>query len=541
MKIDIQFQIKIATIATLCVFVFGLTVLAQGTSNDKRDWLSVETRYGELTGARAAESVRVFKGIPYAAPPVDSLRWRLPKQPASWEGVRDATEFGPDCLQPPDQYPRPMSEDCLYLNVWTSATASEPQPVMVWIHGGAFVFGSGSDSLYDGAQFAKSGVVLVTINYRLSFAGFFSHPDLSEESEHGVSGNYGIYDQLAALQWVQENIASFGGDPSNVTIFGESAGSMSVCYLMATPLSRGLFHKAIGQSGGCLAEHPTLESPLENPGQTEGELEGGGHATGIALMNALEEAGESQLGIEQLRELEAETLGTRLMELSVSLPWRAVYVDGHLFPDQMRTLIATGKGNPVPSLVGSNTDEGTTLYYNLPEPSKEEWQLSVIENMGSHGKMFVNLYVQDAMKSTKTASQQMISDAMFAWEARKWAELISSGGRDSYLYCFSHAPYFPDLGPERPLGAFHAGEISFAFNNRDYEHWEEEDHRVADFMHSYWVNFAKTGNPNGENVPEWPSYNAKDDETMDINSNAMVIRGYRKAKLDGWDLVHTLD
>ena len=495
---------------------------------------------GILLGSSVNDSVDVFKGIPYAAPPVGDLRWRLPKPVEKWDGSRDATEFGPNCLQAGGGN---VSEDCLYLNVWKPTSSKGPFPVMVWIHGGAFQFGTGSDEGYDGTKFAESDVVLVTINYRLGIVGFFAHPALSEEAEHGVSGNQGIHDQLAALRWVQENITAFGGDPDNVTIFGESAGSMSVCYLVATPLSKGLFHKAIGQSGGCFNKHPTLDDELDDPESTSGEIAGGGHAVGEAVAKIY---GTTKEGKEALVEMRSKTpleLATALYQSQRSMPWRSVYVDGHLFPDQMRNLVASGRGNVVPSIAGSNTDEGTTLYWGLPENELEVWKESIRANMGEEvADEFIELYLGDAKESTKTASQQMISDSTFAWEMRTWVQLLADHETDAYLYVYSHptALNLPNAEPSRSFGAFHAGEIQFVFNNDNGDLWNDDDRKVANLMHSYWVNFAKSGSPNGSGLPNWESYSREADNALEIGVSPKMIEGYRKAKLDGWESVNTL-
>lgn len=499
--------------------------------------LLVNTTYGTVKGSLEDETVRVFKGIPYAAPPIGDLRWRQPQAAASWEGVRDATEFGADCMQPTGSIGASQakkSEDCLYLNIWTSRR-KEPQPVMFWIHGGGFSFGSGSNDGYHGTEFAKSGIVLVTINYRLGLAGFFPHPGLSEESSRGISGNQGIHDQLAALQWVQENIAAFGGDPDNITIFGESAGSMSVCYLVATPLAKGLFHKAIGQSGGCFNRHPTLDGPLENPQQTRGELNGGGHAAGEIVARALGATSKGTGAIDELREMDWSAVVQAYRQGGVSLPWRSIYIDGYMFPDQMGKLLAGGGGNPVPALVGSNTDEGTWLFAGMPELSMEDWKTAIREAEEENAEKFIDLYMEDAKKSTRTASQQMTSDVLFAWDMRKWAQLITHRGLDAYMYVFSHAPFFPGVGEGRPMGAYHAGEIPFVFNKRNEIVWNKDDHKVADLMHAYWVNFAKTGSPNGKDLPNWPVYDTDLDNALDLNASPEVIHGWRKTKLDGWD------
>ena len=518
------------------IFILNQCEVSQESdSSYEESSLLVETNSGTVRGHMEEESVRVFRGIPFAAPPVGDLRWREPQPAVSWEGVRDATEFGADCLQalgPIGSRKIEKSEDCLYLNVW-SVERDEPQPVMVWIHGGDLRRGSGSMDRFHGKKFAESGIVLVTINYRLGILGFFAHPGLSEESERGVSGNQGIYDQLAALKWVQQNIAAFGGDPNNVTIFGQSAGSMSVCYLVATPLSRGLFQKAIGQSGGCFNKHPTLDDPLENPEQTQGELAGGGHAAGIVMAQTLGAAGEGTKAIEELREMDSGSFIHGYIQPSeLSLPWRSIYVDGYMFPDQMGNLIGGDSGNPVPVLVGSNTDEGTWHHAGIPELSLEDWKTSVRNNSEGDPEMFIELYMEDAKKSTMTASQQMISDVAFAWEMRKWAQLITQRGKDAYMYVFSHAP--PGGGPDRPKGAYHEGEIDFVFNRRMIG-WVEKDQELADLMHAYWVNFAKTGSPNGEGLPTWPVYDSDLDNAMELNEDPKPINEWRKAKLNGWE------
>lgn len=532
------------TAAGMVAMLLALIAHSQETVMESRPALA-ETSLGMVQGMSLSSTVDVFKGIPYAAAPVGELRWQLPQPVAEWEGIWKAEEFGPDCVQPraPNAEGPEMSEDCLYLNVWRPAGSKGPFPVMVWIHGGAFQFGSGSSEYYDGAEFAESGVVLVTINYRLNLAGFFAHPALSEENEYGISGNQGIHDQLAALKWIQDNIGAFNGDPDNITIFGESAGSMSVCYLVATPLSKGLFHKAIGQSGGCFNKHPALDDPLENPQSTEGEISGGGHVVGEFVGRLL---GATKSGAEGLAELRAKSpmqLGASLGASGRSMSWRSIYVDGYLFPDQMRNLVASGKGNVVPAIVGSNTDEGTTLYYNLPENELEDWKENIRANMGENADRFIDLYMKDAMESTRTASQQMISDTTFAWEMRTWARLVAQHDTNAFLYVFSHAAplALPNAEPTRTFGAFHAAEIPYVFHNSNEEIWNDVDNKVSNLMHSYWVNFAKTGNPNGPGLPAWDSYDRERDNSMDLNGEPKMIEGFRMAKLDAWEDVNSLE
>ncbi|MEM7019755.1 MAG: carboxylesterase family protein, partial [Pseudomonadota bacterium] len=352
---------------------------------------------GQARGMRIGDdqAILTFKGIPYAAPPIGEQRWAPPQPVAAWEGVKDTQKFSPDCLQAPsvEGFYSPaeteQSEDCLYLNVWTGAkTADENRPVMVWIHGGAFIQGSGSNSRYDGEQFARSGVVLVTINYRLGLTGFFAHPALTAASPNKASGNYGLLDQIAALQWIKENIKAFGGDPNNVTIFGESAGSISVCYMVTTPLAKGLFHKAIGQSGGCFARHASLtsaEGVIVDTGLAN-QMNESGHAIGLRLAETLGVSGEEPAALEALRAMDAKEMVRKLHEAKVMAPWRSIFVDGYVYPDQMRTLYTSGQCSQVDSIVGSTSEEGSTLWMTLPEMDFAAWQESVTQTKGRHAE-----------------------------------------------------------------------------------------------------------------------------------------------------------
>lgn len=535
LKIQARFRVRRPVLALAVLTALIAAFLHQSTVAG----LQVDTAQGPIVGMlnEDDENIRVFKGIPYAKPPVDQLRWRLPQPPEKREDVRDAKTFAARCSQGQGggfyaQRQAAISEDCLYLNIWTGAAENEALPVMVWIHGGAFVMGSAMEDFYDGTNFAQSGVVLVSINYRLGLAGFFAHPALRTEAGQVVA-NQGIYDQLAALEWVQDNIAAFGGDPNNVTIFGESAGSMSVCYLVATPLAKGLFHKAIGQSGGCFSEHPTVEQPSDPSDGQNGELAGGGFAVAERIGTALGADSSDAEGLAKLRSITWGQMQATLREAEVSSPWRSIYVDGLMFPGQMRTLIAQGKGNPVPAIVGSNTDEGTTLFPQIPDVSLEEWKTGIQGEMGENAQKFISLYLSDAEKSTKTAGQQMLSDSIFAWEMRTWARLNSARDLPAFLYVFSHAP--PIQGFGRSLGAYHAGEIAYAFKHSG-EVWNDDDHALADVIHSFWVNFAKTGNPNGEGLPQWSAYETESDIAMDLKVDAAALPKYRADKLDAWEI-----
>ncbi|MYD44447.1 MAG: carboxylesterase family protein [Gammaproteobacteria bacterium] len=511
--------------------------------------LLVQTAQGTLGGeiSHSHPSVRSYKGIPYAAAPIGNLRWQAPQSAAAWPGTRDATEFGNRCVQPKIETgfyatdDQPMSEDCLFLNVWTSSPAPDAkQPVMVWIHGGAFIMGSGSESIYHGDALAQDGVVVVTINYRLGLYGFFAHPVLSKESSTDTSGNQGLQDQIAALKWVQENIAAFGGDAENVTIFGESAGSISVCYLVATPLAKGLFHKAIGQSGGCYQKHATLEEPgseISFLGNAEQDNRAG-YAIGREVAAALGAAGVSPDALEIMRSLSTTEISTKLLSAGVVMPWRSIFVDGYVFPKQMRMLHAQGQASNVDSLIGSTKDEGIMLFTDVEELSLDEWAASIRTNTPKYADQLIAAYDEDAQKSTKLAQQEMMSDAVFGAEMRTWAQLVESRNRNSYVYIFNHAPPIEGMG--RNLGAFHGGEIQYVFQSHNGEAnedglpalWDETDREVARLMRGYWVNFARTGNPNGNGLPIWPTYSVQTNRSMAIQANAQAVKDLRKAKFD---------
>ena len=474
---------------------------------------------GLLTGVAGSNpDVRVFKGIPFAAAPVGDLRWRAPKPPANWEGVRGADKFSPTCMQRrPNNAAaaeRPMSEDCLYLNVYTAAkTAKDRRPVMVWIHGGALTSGAGS--LYDGEELAKKGVVVVTVNYRLGVFGFFADPELTKESDRNSSGNYGLLDQIAALEWVQKNVGAFGGDPKRVTIFGESAGSWSVNYLMATPLAHGLFQRAIGESGGEFA-----------PARKLAERE----QAGVKFAQTI--------GADSLAALRAKPADDLLKANGFQT---AANVDGWLLPEEVYTIFAQGKQNDVPLLIGSNADEGTM--FTPPGVKGAIFRETATRRFGQDADAFLKLYPFNSDEEAWAAQAASMRDQIFGWEMRTWARMQSKTGKSKvYMYFFSRVP----PGQNRAKGAYHGAEIPYVFGNLqvapfaimpngEARPWQDVDRKLADAMSSYWVNFATTGDPNVKGLLKWPVYRAKDDMLMGLGDTIEVKPVPNKAALDFLD------
>lgn len=543
----------IASRLALSFLAFVYAAIAFADTEENRP-LTVQVAQGELRGewVGSDQSIRAFKGIPFAAPPVGELRWQVPQPALDWEGTRDATQFGHPCPQPVIEQgfytteARPMSEDCLFLNIWTGASSGNADlPVMVWIHGGAFLLGSGSEAAYDGTSLAQDGVILVSINYRLGVLGFFAHPALSAESDQGTSGNQGIHDQIAALRWINENIESFGGDPENVTIFGESAGSASVCYLVATPLAKGLFQKAIGQSAGCFAKHSTLTEDGDHR-QTAlmGAVENkAGYRIGKEIAAALGATSDNAEALEIMRELTPDEITAKLTEHQVTPDWRSIFVDGHMFPKQMRELLFSGGASEVNSIVGSTHDEGTTLFMQVPEVSREDFEANVRGSLPDHADALLAAYEEDIASSTKRATQEMVADALFGTEMRTWAQQVANQGKNAYLYVFNHAPPLEEFG--RSLGAFHASEIQYIFQSTEVADtiigtknlFDESDHEVARLMRAYWVNFAKTGDPNGEGLPEWSSYDVVADNALMIDATPEMVNRFRQAKFDVFEQI----
>jgi para-nitrobenzyl esterase len=470
----------------------------------------VKTQGGLVAGAAGKDaSVRVYKGIPYAAPPVGDLRWKKPQAPAGWQGTKHATEFSKACMQaayPPSSIyyrpPEPMGEDCLYLNIWTAAqSAKERRPVMVWIHGGGYTRGSGSVATYDGENLAKKGAVVVTINYRLGIFGFMAHPELTKESDVRSSGNYGLLDMVAALEWVQKNIAAFGGDPKRVTIFGESAGSSAVNFLMASPLAKGLFHRVIGESGA-------------NFGR------------GVAL--AQQEQIGGKLGtLAELRAKPAEDL------MKIEGAFRPC-VDGWFLPDSVGAIFAQHKQSDVPLIAGYNADEARSLAPWPPSANAKTFLDQAHKRYGDLADEFLKLYPAGSDEQAAESHYLSSTQGGMGWEMRTWVRAQTKSGKaPAFLYYFTRTPPWEQSNRYR---AYHAAEIQYVFANlRPNRPWEEADRKLADAMSSYWVHFAATGNPNGKGLAKWPSYEAKADALMDFGDQVEVKHDVNKTALDFFD------
>ncbi len=494
------------------------------------DLHEVKTNAGVVSGV-LKEGVHIFKGIPYAAPPVGDGRWKAPQPVPTWDGVRACETFGDNCPQQPYpkgslyyREPRPESEDCLYLNVWSGAKSdTERRPVMVWIHGGSLTRGSGATPAYDGTMLAKKDVVLITINYRLGVFGFMAHPELSKESPQGSSGNYGLLDMVAALEWVHKNIAGFGGDPENVTIFGESAGSFAVNYLIASPLAEGLFHKAIGQSGAAFS--PTAHLSATVDGQKSAE------EVGLAFMEA---AGATSLA--ELRALPHE----KILEVFTKNPQGRKFrsrgnVDGWFLEASVNDTYEAGHHNDVPVIVGSNRDELTAFIPQSMVPKTvAAYEKAMKAQYGDDFATISKLYPVKTDADVKDAFIRMRTDAGFGLGMRTWARKTAHGDSPAYLYQFTREAAVPN---SEYYGAFHAAEIRYAFNNvyQSPEVYTDTDAKLADTMSDYWVNFAKTGNPNGKGLPPWPAYTLEDEGYMDLGDMPVAKNHLTKAQSDFWE------
>lgn len=495
----------------------------------------VKTDSGLVAGSGTA--IRVYKGIPYAAPPVGELRWKPPQPVTPWPGVRVAKSFSPICPQAERYNLGAQSEDCLKLNIWTAArSAGDRLPVMVWIHGGSFQVGASSQTVYDGEALAAQGVVLVTINYRLGIFGFFGHPGLSAESPHGVSGNYGLLDMVAALGWVKRNIAAFGGDPGNVTIFGESAGGAAVFLLLVMPQAEGLFQKAISESGGILA-------PIRLKEEADGVM-------------ALEKYGQ-KLGpdISALRKLSAaEVLKLAPQRTSnassADRPLLLPVIDGWVLPDETLRLFQQGRFQKVPFMAGTNADEGTL--FNPPVKDLESFRNFVSKRVGAPADIVLSEYPVSNDAEAHAVAAQVSGDAQFLLGTRAVLREMARANPKTFQYYFTR---ISGVGRQLGWGAFHTAEIACVFGNLpdsyfgtepspifgnlrvNAESYNDVDARLAKTMSAQWVRFAKTGDPNGPGLPEWPRFTVNREAYLELGDRILAGESLRKKQLDflsGW-------
>ena len=494
MILFLRLQFRSTILTLIAVFAFNCTH-AQQTA-------VISTKTGKISGAQSKDGKIVsFKGIPFAAPPIGALRWKAPQPADKWKGIKDCTKFSASPMQPkpvpfsmwssefliPEE---PISEDCLYLNVWTaSKKAGNKKPVLVWIYGGGFSSGGSACPIYDGEALARKDIVVVSLNYRVGILGFFAHPDLSSDGEK--SGNFGLLDQIAALKWVKENIGAFGGDPAQVTIAGQSAGSMSVNALVASPLAKGLFNKAIGHSGANF----TSSNPTKEIAESEVRL-------------TLKTLGYARL--EDLRKMDATIL------LNKGNGMRRPYIDGHVLPEQVADLYATGKQNKVALLHGWNEDEGLVFG---PIKNATDFVNDLRNNYGRNSDFLIGQYRAANDFEAAQAQLDLSRDQLFGLQGYLWLEAQQSQKLPVYAYRFKRI--VPATGAYKKFKAFHTGEVPYAFNNLRFVNrpWEKADYQLAETMSEYWVNFVKTGNPNGKGLPPWPAYQRNEKQIIILDEN----------------------
>ncbi|MFD1558235.1 carboxylesterase/lipase family protein [Paraburkholderia silviterrae] len=497
---------------------------------------------GQLKGERSVDGeVTAFRGIPFASPPVGDLRWRAPRPPVAWTGTRDATRAKSIAIQQSmlgnSVLPfgnEEQSEDCLYLNVWSAAAdAEERRPVIVWIHPGGFQFGSGSSPFFDGDAWARDGAVFVTLNYRLGKLGFLAHPQLSAESDEGISGNYGLLDQIAALQWVRDNIAEFGGDPECVTIFGISAGSSSVSLLMASPRARGLFHRAIAESGG------SFGTVAENSGvadrwQTLAAATKSGKAWADSIASGAQK---------DIRTFDVDTIraasgvdGTNMQGIfDAAQP----VVDGSVLPAGSYQIFENRQQAAVPLLVGSVANEDLVIGFS---PNLAAYRAYAQAEYGDSAERFLALYPATTDAEAIAASLKANSHRVFTWQNWTWAHLHAAAGHDVYYYQFQKAPPVPtgsydEQGFPRPLGAFHCSSVFFSFDRfslRDWP-WHCADRVLGKTIRTAWVQFARTGRPAAQDLPDWPSFDPAAPRVMALNDEIGLTEVPWLEHLRFWD------
>ncbi len=499
---------------------FILIMIITSCTNDNNQYDKVKTNQGFVSGIRnTTGDVYIFKGVPFAAPPVGDLRWKEPQPGIPWDGVRlcDTWPASPIQNEPvpfmmwtqefitPSE---PLSEDCLYLNIWTPANSTkEKLPVLVWIHGGGFTSGSGACDVYDGEALAQQGIVFVSINYRLGIFGFMAHPELTAESHHQASGNYGLMDQQAALRWIQKNITAFGGDPSRVTIAGQSAGSMSVNALVASPLSKGLMHGAIAQSGGMLSDRFSKSLP---------EAE----AIGIDIMQSLKLS-----GIEDLRKISADSL--LIIGSTLSFGSFGPIVDGYVLPDRVYNILRTKQHNQMPMMSGWVTGD-SDLFAGEP-PTAASFTAFAKETYGENADEFLTIFSSNTNEEANNAKRKLDLMDFAGYPSFIWSQVNDN---TTYLYQFSHVPTDKPNFPN--YGAFHTSEVPYALHTLKLwdRPWQERDYEMEKIMSTYWVNFIKTGNPNGADLPEWKPYTRETGNILEFNEGATLKPGMYKSEFE---------
>ena len=518
------------------LLICGLISLPVSVAVGEFSQVTTDSGIYEGLASQYADGVSVFQGISYAAPPVRDLRWKPPAPAIPFAGVRQADRAGPACWQARNSddslYARGnlnRSEDCLYLNVFSGAdNLNANLPVMVWFHGGGNTAGHGGPLIFEGSNLASRGAVVVTANYRLGAFGFLAHPALTSESEQSSSGMYGILDQVEVLRWVQNNIADFGGDPSRVTIFGQSAGGTDVCLIMSSPLSEGLVHGVIGQSPGCIKTSNTLAEQ--------------GHERGETFARALGIVGTGDSALEAMRELPPQQI---ISAMSTAGSGGGPLIDGHVIPDRPYNQLQSGQQNRIPVLVGGLADEYFGLQQLSPEITEEQLD-SYLQSAFGEAATEVKAAYNDIVKESPLDARKVITgDDGFILSSRMWARLVEARGDDAYVYFFTRKPpvfrlYVPeekDLnndGGQRTLGAYHSGELAYVFDNLNVVGlgWDDADRALSETIADYWVNFARTGNPNGPGLPYWPIYDASTDvvQILDVKVESTVHP--RKAELD---------
>jgi para-nitrobenzyl esterase len=488
----------------------------------------VKVAGGVLEGTVGTDpSVRVFRGVPFAAPPVGDLRWKAPQPVSAWEGVRKADQWGTRCMQgamfggPLRAREQAMGEDCLYLNVWTTArSAKERRPVLVVFHGGGFAAGSASEPRTDGEWFARQGIVVVAPNYRLGVFGFLAHPELTQEGGGHGSGNQGMLDQAAALRWVKDNVAAFGGDPANVTINGESAGSLSVSALMASPLTRDLVHKAIGESGAFFAS-PT--GGMAEKSLADKEQDGIKFAASVGATS-----------LPELRAKPAEDLLAAVMKAG---GWGySPGVDGYFLPEPVKAIYAAGRQARIPLLAGWNSSEmGMAVAMNPKKPTAASFPDELKKPFGDRAEAALAVYPASSDEQALQSAADLASDLFISYSTWKWVE-AHSGAAPVYRYRFDRV--LPEPGGMNRFGAMHAVDIEYAFQTLDSKkaEWQPEDRETSRVMAAFFANFVKTGNPNGTGLPDWPEF-GKTRQVMYLDGASKAAPEQQRARYEFLDTV----